>query len=116
MISQLFTEVSEAVVAGPGPVGQEGAMDRLVHLSFGDFPGREYPQQLLAEHLIHGRDLARAIGADERMDDELVESCTSWLDAVENAYRDAGTIAARTPVSSDADAQCSTTWTWRTTG
>jgi len=86
-------------------VGQDGAMERIVHLSFGDFPGREYTQQLLAEHLIHAWDLARAIGADERLDDELVESCAIWLDAVEDAYRDAGVIAARTPVSSDADAQ-----------
>ena len=84
---------------------QEGAMDRIVHLSFGDFPGREYTQQLLAEHLIHAWDLARAIGADERLNDELVESCALWLDAVEDAYRNAGAIAARTPVSSDADAQ-----------
>src|SRR2546430_17110938 len=32
-------------VAGPG------ALDRIVHLSFGDFPGSEYAWQLLADHL-----------------------------------------------------------------
>lgn len=86
-------------------VGQDGAMDRIVHLSFGDFPGREYTWQLLADHLIHAWDLARAIGADERLDGELVESCAGWFDAVEDAYRDAGAIAARPPVPGDADAQ-----------
>ena len=34
-------------------VEEDGAMDRIVHLSFGDFPGREYAMQLFADHLIH---------------------------------------------------------------
>jgi uncharacterized protein (TIGR03086 family) len=86
-------------------VGQDGAMDCIVHLSFGDVPGREYTLQLFADHLIHAWDLARAIGADERLDGELVASCASWFGAVEDAYRGAGAIAARPPVADDADAQ-----------
>jgi uncharacterized protein (TIGR03086 family) len=86
-------------------VDEDGAMDRIVHLSFGDFPGREYTLQLFADHLIHAWDLARAIGADERMDAGLVASCATWFDAVEDAYRGAGAIAARPPVPGDADAQ-----------
>ncbi|HUB22040.1 MAG TPA: TIGR03086 family metal-binding protein, partial [Streptosporangiaceae bacterium] len=70
-------------------VGEDGAMDRIVHLSFGDFPGREYALQLFADHLIHAWDLARAIGADERLDAMLVASCATWFDAVEDAYRSA---------------------------
>ena len=50
----------------------DGAMDRIVHLSFGDFPGREYALQLIADHLIRAWDLARAIGADERLDTGLI--------------------------------------------
>jgi len=73
-------------------VEADGAMDRTVHLSFGDFPGREYT-------------LARAIGADERLDTELVTSCATWFGAVEDAYRSAGAIAARPPAPGDADAQ-----------
>jgi uncharacterized protein (TIGR03086 family) len=86
-------------------VEQDGAMNRIVHLSFGDFPGREYTLQLSADHLIHAWDLARAIGADERLDARLVASCATWFDAVEDAYRSAGAIAARPPVPGDADAQ-----------
>jgi len=59
----------EAVTA----VREDGAMDRAVHLSFGDFPGSEYAFQVLTDLLIHGWDLARAIGAEDRMDPELVE-------------------------------------------
>jgi uncharacterized protein (TIGR03086 family) len=82
-----------------------GAMDRTVHLSFGDFPGREYAMQLFADHLIHAWDLARAIGADERLDPPLVEGCTAWFAALEDAYRDAGAIAGRPPIPDGADAQ-----------
>jgi uncharacterized protein (TIGR03086 family) len=86
-------------------VEADGAMDRIVHLSFGDFPGGEYTLQLFADHLIHAWDLARAIGADEHLDEELVTSCATWFDAMEEAYRSAGVIAARPPVPGDADAQ-----------
>ena len=86
-------------------VEDAGAMDRIVHLSFGDFPGSEYTLQLFADHLIYAWDLARAIGADERLDAGLVASCATWFEAVEDAYRGAGAIAARPPVPGDADAQ-----------
>jgi uncharacterized protein (TIGR03086 family) len=86
-------------------VEADGAMDRIVHLSFGDFPGGEYTLQLFADHLIHTWDLARAIGADEHLDEELVTSCATWFDATEEAYRSAGVIAARPPVPGDADPQ-----------
>jgi uncharacterized protein (TIGR03086 family) len=86
-------------------VKDDGAMDRIVHLSFGDFPGGEYTLQLFADHLIHAWDLARAIGADEHLDEELVAACATWFEPVEEAYRGAGVIAARPPVPGDADAQ-----------
>jgi uncharacterized protein (TIGR03086 family) len=84
-----------------------GAMDRTVHLSFGDFPGREYAMQLFADHLIHAWDLARAVGADERLDPALVERCAAWFTGMEDAYRGAGAIAGRPAVPDGADAQ---TW------
>jgi uncharacterized protein (TIGR03086 family) len=86
-------------------VEQDGAMGRIVHLSLGDFPGSEYTMQLFADHLIHAWDLARAIGADERLDEQLVASCANWFQAVEDAYRSAGAIAARPLVADGADGQ-----------
>jgi uncharacterized protein (TIGR03086 family) len=85
-----WTAASAAAVQA---VGESGVMDRIVHLSFGDVPGREYALQLFADHLIHAWDLARAIGADERLDAGLVASCATWFEAVEDAYRSAGAIA-----------------------
>ena len=94
-----------ASAAAVRAVEADGAMDRIVHLSFGDFPGSQYTMQLFADHLIHAWDLARAIGADERLDAGLVASCANWFEAVEDAYRNAGAIAARPPVPGGADAQ-----------
>jgi uncharacterized protein (TIGR03086 family) len=48
------------------------SLDQTVHLSFGDVPAEEYAWQMTMDLLIHGWDLARGIGADESMDDELV--------------------------------------------
>ena len=97
-----WTAASAAAVHA---VEADGAMDRIVHLSFGDFPGSEYTLQLFADHLIHAWDLARAIGADEHLDEELVASCATWFKAVEEVYRSAGAIAASPPVPGHADPQ-----------
>jgi uncharacterized protein (TIGR03086 family) len=91
----------EAVAA----VDAEGGMERTVHLSFGDVPGSEYTRQLFADLLIHGWDLARAIGADERLDPGLVDACAAWFAQVEDGYRAAGAIGARPEVPAGADPQ-----------
>ncbi len=98
---------SWAEASGPAVSAADdpGAMQRTVHLSFGDFPGHEYAMQLFADHLIHAWDLARAIGADERLDPELVEACATWFAGMEDGYRGAGAIGDRPPVPDGADAQ-----------
>jgi uncharacterized protein (TIGR03086 family) len=95
----------ESATDAVAAVHEESAMERTVHLSFGDLPGREYTMQIVADLLIHGWDLARAIGADDRLDPELVEACASWFAAMEEPYRAAGAIGPRVEVPSDADAQ-----------
>jgi uncharacterized protein (TIGR03086 family) len=86
-------------------VAAPDALRRTVHLSFGDTPATEYVSQLFADHLVHGWDLAEAIGADTRMDPDLVSACATWFDTVESLYRDAGGIGPRAPVDPGADAQ-----------
>lgn len=86
-------------------VQQDGAMERMVHLSFGDVPGREYALQLFADYLIHSWDLARAIGGDEELEPELVDECARWFESMEAAYRAGGAIAERPEVPDEADPQ-----------
>ena len=61
----------------------DGALERVVDLSSGPTPAREYVSQLFADHLIHAWDLARAVGADERLDPELVDACAAWFAEME---------------------------------
>jgi hypothetical protein len=61
--------------------------------------------QLFADMLIHGWDLARAIGADERLDPELVAVLAAWFADKADAYRAAGAVGPRPGVPEDADAQ-----------
>jgi uncharacterized protein (TIGR03086 family) len=93
--------VEEAMASVSGP----GALDRTVHLSFGETPAEEYVWQLLADHLIHAWDLARAIGADDRLDPELVAACTPWFAEREDLYRAGGVVGPRPPTDAGADPQ-----------
>jgi uncharacterized protein (TIGR03086 family) len=97
--------LANAVAAATASVAEPGALSRTVHLSFGDTPAEEYAWQLLADHLIHAWDLAAAVGADTRLDPDLVEACASWFAAREPLYRQAGAIGARIPVPANADDQ-----------
>lgn len=95
----------DAALAARAAVDDEGAMDRTVHLSFGDFPGREYAMQLFADLLIHGWDLSVATGQDPRLDPELVGACAVWFAGVADGYRQAGAVGPRLDVPPDAGPQ-----------
>jgi uncharacterized protein (TIGR03086 family) len=87
-------------------VAAPGAMERIVHLSFGDTPADEYVTQLLADHLIHGWDLAVGIGADRGLDPEAVAFLMPWFAEREEIYRAGGVIGPRVevgPEATDAD-------------
>jgi uncharacterized protein (TIGR03086 family) len=92
---------AEAIAA----VDTDGALDRMVHLSFGDVPGEEYAWQLFTDHLIDGWDLARATRADDRLEPNLVAARADWFTQREDAYRAAGLIGPRPALPPDADPQ-----------
>ena len=92
---------TEAVAA----VTADGALERTVNLSSGPTPASEYVSQLFADHLIHAWDLARAVGADDRLDPELVAACAAWFASMEDTYRAVGAIGERPQVPAGADAQ-----------
>jgi len=82
-----------------------GVMQRTVHLSFGDFPGEEYAFQVTADLVVHGWDLARAIGGDERMDPALCElAYQGWLPRAD-LLRNSGAVGPSPEVPDGADTQ-----------
>jgi uncharacterized protein (TIGR03086 family) len=98
-------EADIAAKAAVAAMSEPGALDRTVHLSFGDTSAEEYAWQLIADHLIHAWDLAVAVGADPRLDAELVKRTAQWWENWEDAYRGAGAIADRVPVAPHASRQ-----------
>jgi uncharacterized protein (TIGR03086 family) len=91
-------EAEQAVTAS-------GALDRTVHLSFGDTPATEYIHQLFADHLVHAWDLAVAIGVDPLLDRDALGLCTEWFAGRDDAYRAGGVIGPRVPVPETAGDQ-----------
>lgn len=96
---------AEAAAQARAAVDPPDALERTVHLSFGDTPAEEYVLQLFADHLIHAWDLAQAIGEDASLEPDLVDACADWFDDVEDAYRQGGAIGQRPLVPIGADAQ-----------
>ena len=105
LVPDPLTAVRDASGAALDAVHEDGAMERTVHLSFGDVLGAEYALQLAADHLVHAWDLARAIDADDTLDPDAVAAVLEWFGPNEDAYRAAGAIGPRVPVPDDADAQ-----------
>jgi uncharacterized protein (TIGR03086 family) len=76
-----------------------------VHLSYGEEDIGEYISQLLADHLIHGWDLAVATGQDRDLDSELVAEVAAWFRNREEIMRSSGAIAARPESASGGNPQ-----------
>lgn len=72
-------------------------LDRVIHVSFAELPAQEYLSQLFADHLIHGWDLARAIGAPYVVPSDLRSGLAAWFDTSETLYREFEVIAPEVP-------------------
>jgi uncharacterized protein (TIGR03086 family) len=82
-------EAAVAVVAERLPAGG------TVQLSYGEERLEEYLLQLAADHLVHGWDLAVAIGGPARLDPELVTDVAEWFAEREEIYRTVGAVGPR---------------------
>jgi uncharacterized protein (TIGR03086 family) len=61
-----------------------GALDQTVHHRLGDRSGADLLVMRVIEHAVHGWDLARAIGADDRIDPAVTATLLSCFDADSN--------------------------------
>ena len=82
-----------------------GALDRTVHLSYGDELAGEYLAQLTLDHAVHAWDLAQAIGAAGDLDPELVEHLWQVWSPRGEMIRGSGVFADEVDVPADADTQ-----------
>jgi uncharacterized protein (TIGR03086 family) len=80
-------------------------LDRTMHCSFGDFPARHYFWQINQFRALRAHDIAKVIGADPTLPEELVQGI--WEEVAPNAeeWRAIGVFPAAIDVPEDAPLQ-----------
>jgi uncharacterized protein (TIGR03086 family) len=79
--------------------------DTLVQLSYDTVTVEEYLREQVADVTIHTWDLARAIGADEALDDELVSAVWTVFEPQRDTLEASGLFASPVPIDEDAPLQ-----------
>ncbi|MET9696333.1 TIGR03086 family metal-binding protein [Streptomyces sp. NPDC006529] len=82
-----------------------GAMERTVRLSYGPTGAAAYCAELTADCVVHAWDLARGIGADDRLPDGLVEFSIKEVMPYADGLAASGAFAPPLDVPAGADAQ-----------
>ncbi len=86
--------VEKACVAAKGL----GDLDRVVHCSFGDFPARGYLWQTNMFRGLRAHDIAKVIGADFELPDELVQGIWDEISPQAEEWRAIGVFPAAVTV------------------
>jgi uncharacterized protein (TIGR03086 family) len=77
-------------------------LDTTVQLSYDTVPMGEYLQEQVSDVAIHTWDLARAIGADEQLDDAVVEAVWTIFEPQKETLAASGLYAPPVPIPDDA--------------
>lgn len=86
-------------------VGDFEDLGKTVHLSYGDYPAQEYLQHIISFRGFRVHDIAKLIGANTKMADDLVQGLwDELLPEIEN-YRRMGVFPPAIEVPKDADLQ-----------
>jgi uncharacterized protein (TIGR03086 family) len=83
----------------------DGALDQHVSLSYGDTSARDYLWEMTVDAAIHAWDLARGIGADDRLDAELVRRIHQAAEKDSERIAASGFYGTPIAVASGADLQ-----------
>ena len=80
-------------------------LDRTVHLSYGDFPAREYLKHITSFRGLRVYDIAKFIGADTTMPDDLVQELWDEIAPEAEQWRQMGVFGAAVEVPERAPLQ-----------
>lgn len=87
------TAWAQASVAARAALEEPGAMDRTVHLSFGEVPASVYVWQMTVDLVVHAWDLARSIRGDEEMPNDIVLAVLDETKKTVDAFAGSGLFA-----------------------
>ena len=93
------SDAADQVLSAPG------AMDQIVSLPFGEMPASEGLGLPIGDLLVHTWDLARAIGADDRLDAEACAVVFARLQPIDEALRSPGFFGPKLEPAAGAGAQ-----------
>ncbi|MBP2401253.1 TIGR03086 family metal-binding protein [Streptomyces syringium] len=82
-----------------------GALDGEVHTSAGAGPARDYAWQMVCDLTVHAWDLARGIGGDDRLDEELTRAVYAVVEPQAKSWQGAGIFDPPVAVPEDSPAQ-----------
>ncbi|MFJ5552715.1 TIGR03086 family metal-binding protein [Streptomyces sp. NPDC093225] len=85
--------------------GAPGALERTVKLSYGEAKAAAYCSELAADTVVHAWDLARGIGADDRLPADLVEFALKEIAPYADGLAASGAYAEPLEIPAGADAQ-----------
>jgi uncharacterized protein (TIGR03086 family) len=97
-----FASIVETAVLA---VGDFGDLDRTVHLTYGDWPAREYLKHITSFRGLRVHDIAKLIGADTTMPPDLVRGLWEILSPQAEEWRKLGVYGPAVPVPEDAPLQ-----------
>ena len=80
-------------------------LDRITHLSYGDFPASDYLQHITCFRAFRAYDLAKLIGADTTMADDFVQALMDEYSPVIESYRQMGVFPPAIEVPDNASSQ-----------
>ena len=83
----------------------EADPESMVTLSYDTVPVHEYLREQVSDVAIHSWDLARAVGADETLDEELVAAVWTVFEPQRDTLAASGLYAAPVPLPEDAPLQ-----------
>lgn len=79
--------------------------DRTVHCSFGDFSAREYFWQINGFRALRAHDIAKVIGADTKLPDDLVQGVWDEISPHAEEWRKIGVFGPKVEVPANASLQ-----------
>lgn len=80
-------------------------LDKITHLSYGDYPAREYLQHIISFRAFRSYDIAKLIGADTTMADDFVQALLAEFSPVIEGYRQMDVFPPAIEVPADASPQ-----------
>lgn len=76
--------------------------ERIVHISYGDFPARQYLSDITIQRGLSAYDMAKFIGVDAKLPDELVKGMWDIIVPIAEELRNYGVFKAKVEVPEEA--------------